>query len=1156
VELTDLVRGTQVVGLRADGPVTVLAADHAGDEACTITFRAADGSVAEVMLFAEDAVSLSLAKQDVGFDADGELFRLAAEASRIRDAAQFDSMLAVSTSRVEPLPHQIRAVYGELLLRTPLRFLLADDPGAGKTIMAGLYIKELKLRGDLKRCLVVVPGGLVEQWQDELLDKFGLSFEILTRDMVNTTIDGTVFDQHPLLLVKMDQVARDDDLMADLLRSRWDLAIVDEAHRMSAHYYGSELKRTKRFDLGKVLSGIARHLLLMTATPHAGSEEDFEAFLTLLDADRFAGQYREGHHRVNTDGVMRRMVKEELLTFDGRPLFPERRAYTVPYELSADEQALYDAVTDYVRHEMGRADALKRRGQGRRGNTIGFALTVLQRRLASSPEAIWRSIQRRIHRLQRHRADLINGMVREPATPDVDVDSLDHDDYDEFSGAELERIEEEVLDAATAAATAEELTAEIDTLTRLESMARRVRNLGTDVKWAELSNLLTGHAQIVDATGQPSKIIIFTEHKDTLNYLTERIRTLIGDVAAVVTIHGGIDRKTRRNVQERFTTDKTVRVMVATDAAGEGLNLQRAHLMVNYDLPWNPNRIEQRFGRIHRIGQTEVCHLWNLVAEGTREGEVFLRLLDKMEEMRRAYGGKVFDVLGKTFTERPLRELLIEAIQYGDQPEVKARLQRVIDSSVSEGLQELLAERALAHEVLAPAELEEIRRRMHDAQARRLQPRYVQQFFTKALSRIGGRVVARKHGRFEVTSVPASLVERRPGSAITPGVQPRYERITFEVEVEPVEGEARAQLMAPGHPLMDAVIDEVLSRYGALLDQGTVLLDRSDGGTVPRVMVAVRQQITDGLGAVVSRRASYAEFAEGREPAIGLVAPYVDYEPLSDDERLAVIAHLGRLPDVAAVRAEALRWAATAAGEHLREVRANVERDVEKTRRLVRERLLAESNRWYSEATAAAEAEAHGSKRKLSSEFCRRQAEQMDARREARMAELDKELMLRVVPPRITSMGLIVPVGLLNQATGGEHELPFALETEEVERRAVDLVLRCERELGREPTEMARNNRGFDIRSMCSDGGFIDIEVKGRRVGADSFMVTKSERIHGANLGRRSRLALVAVHPDGPEHDDVRYLVDPFSSMDMGNFDDTAILPKWQPHWDRGEPPQ
>jgi SNF2 family DNA or RNA helicase len=261
-------------------------------------------------------------------------------------------MLAVQTSDLEPLPHQIQAVYGELLGRTPLRFLLADDPGAGKTIMAGLYIKELMLRGDLERCLIVAPGGLVEQWQDELREKFGLGFELLTRQLADAQLpaaENTVFTRHKLLIARMDQLSRAEDLRDQLERSDWDLVVVDEAHRMSAHYFGNELKKTRRYQLGELLGRHARHLLLMTATPHAGREEDFQLFLALLDTDRFEGRYRDAVHTVNTDGLMRRMVKEDLKTFDGRPLFPERRAYTVAYELSDAEQELYEAVTHSTR---------------------------------------------------------------------------------------------------------------------------------------------------------------------------------------------------------------------------------------------------------------------------------------------------------------------------------------------------------------------------------------------------------------------------------------------------------------------------------------------------------------------------------------------------------------------------------------------------------------------------------------------------------------------------------------------------------------------------------------------------------------------------------------------------------------------------------------
>ena len=233
-----------------------------------------------------------------------------------------------------------------------------------------------------------------------------------------------------------------------------------------------------------------------------------------------------------------------------------------------------------------------------------------------------------------------------------------------------------------------------------------------------------------DAEGHRRKLVIFTEHRDTLNYLEERIRTMLGQVEAVVSIHGGLNREARLRAQEGFTQNKEVQILIATDAAGEGINLQRAHLMVDDDLPWNPNCIEQRFGRIHRIGQTEVCHLWNLVALETREGEVFHTLLKKLEEEREALGGLVFDVLGKVlFDNRPLRELMVEAIRYGDRPETRLRLHRVVDQALDHRhLQELLEQHALASEVIDVVRVRQIREEMERATARRLQPYFIGAF--------------------------------------------------------------------------------------------------------------------------------------------------------------------------------------------------------------------------------------------------------------------------------------------------------------------------------------------------------------------------------------------------------------------------------------------
>jgi SNF2 family DNA or RNA helicase len=465
---------------------------------------------------------------------------------------------------------------------------------------------------------------------------------------------------------------------------------------------------------------------------------------------------------------MRRMVKESLLKFDGTPLFPERIAYTMPYQLSEAEAQIYKAVTEYVREEFNRADALE---NDKRAGTVGFALTILQRRLASSPEAIYQSLRRRRERLESRlrelellerggrvssRQDLqdyqdltlAQNSKNNPVNPVNPVQrSFDDEDLEDLEDApdnEVEAAEEEILDQATAARSIAELNAEIETLRGLESLALKVRHSGTDTKWRELASLLCeiftttaiadcmaeavkpyGAGRIPRPTPSPrQKLVLFTEHRDTLNYLETRITTLLGRKEAVVIIHGGMGREDRVKAQESFKHDPEVQVLLATDAAGEGINLQRAHLMVNYDLPWNPNRIEQRFGRIHRIGQTEVCHLWNLVAEETREGDVYRKLLDKLEQARESLGGQVFDVLGKLqFEGKPLRDLLIQAIRYGDQPEVRARLTTVLDHALDRGrLQDLLEERALAHDAMDATHVHRIRENMERAEARRLQP--------------------------------------------------------------------------------------------------------------------------------------------------------------------------------------------------------------------------------------------------------------------------------------------------------------------------------------------------------------------------------------------------------------------------------------------------
>ena len=596
IRLEQLQVGAEIIGLIEGEAATILSAASRGANTVELIYKGPSGSLGNELVTRadEDRLSIDQSNSRFGWDADGKLFRLVAEAHRIRLAYLFDPHLAVHLSRVEPLPHQISAVYGDLLPRQPLRFLLADDPGAGKTIQTGLYLKELAIRGDLKKCLIVCPGSLGEQWQDELFHRFDLEFDILSREGIENSRSGNPFAEKSFLIARLDMLSRDEALQEKLSATDWDVIVVDEAHKMSASHFGGEKKTTKRYRLGELLGKICRNFLLLTATPHNGKDEDFQYFMALLDGDRFEGKYRSDVHKADISDLMRRRVKEELLRFDGKRLFPERRAYTVNYELSANEAHLYEQTTEYVREEMNRAERVSREGDKRGGAMVGFALTILQRRLASSPEAIYQSIGRRKRRLQARVAEEKQG-TRVPLSDMDELDDLDilGDDFeDETPNEELEKLEEAIVDKASAARTLAELETEIKALERLELLALAVKGSGTDRKWDELSRLLQGEGEnateFFDGSGARRKLIIFTEHRDTLTYLETRIRALLGREDAVVSIHGGVSREKRREVQEKFSNEKEVLVLLATDAAGEGINLQRAHLMVNYDLPWNP----------------------------------------------------------------------------------------------------------------------------------------------------------------------------------------------------------------------------------------------------------------------------------------------------------------------------------------------------------------------------------------------------------------------------------------------------------------------------------------------------------------------------------------------------------------------------------------
>ena len=1189
MQLEDLKPGASVRGVLANGLATVVSVQWFGSEALELTYKDSSGKVANELLYRHDEPRLEVAEQGQpwSFDGDGALFRLTSEAQRIHLAHLFDPVLAVHTSIVEPLPHQITAVYESKLPRQPHRFLLADDPGAGKTIMAGLLMKELIARGDLQRCLVVCPGSLAEQWQDELYRRFNLPFEILTNDKMETARTGNWFLETNLAIARLDKLSRDQDIQQKLQAPdcRWDLIVCDEAHKLSATFFGGEVKYTKRYRLGQLLSTLTRHFLLMTATPHNGKEEDFQLFMALLDGDRFEGRFRDGVHTADVSDLMRRMVKEDLLKFDGTPLFPERIAYTVPYTLSDDEAALYGAVTDYVRGEFNRAEAL---ANDKRAGTVGFALTILQRRLASSPEAIYQSIRRRRERLEARLRELemLDRGGRILASLQTTVPVLDAEDVDNLEDApdvEQEATEEEVLDEATAAGSIAELKAEIATLTRLEGMALAIRRSGEDRKWRELASLLSeiftpaaiknelaevqaGIEGDLPEDPKPhssphQKLVIFTEHRDTLNYLSQRVATLLGRESAVVAIHGGMGREDRLAAQEAFRHDPEVQVLIATDAAGEGINLQRAHLMVNYDLPWNPNRLEQRFGRIHRIGQTEVCFLWNLVAEGTREGEVYLKLLEKLDQARSSLGGQVFDVLGKLqFDGKPLRDLLIDAVRYGELPEVRARLTQVVENAFdAEKLKDLLDDKALAHDSMDASRVRHIREDMERAEARRLQPHYIESFFLEAFQRLGGTFRKHEPRRYEVTNVPAPIRNRDRIIGTGAPVLPRYERIAFDKALVNPPGQIEAAFLCPGHPLLDATIDLMLERNRDLLRRGTVLVDDRDQGTSPRVLFFLEHSIQDGSltksgdRRVVSKRLLFVEIdANGNARHINY-APYLDYRPLTQSEPTATIL-MARSESAWIERGleeQALRHAiAEVVPEHLAEVRGHKLALLDKTEVAVKERLTKEISHWDFRANQLkAQEQAGKPNARLNSDEARKRADALAARLERRMDEIRRERQLAPLPPVVLGGVLVVPAGLIAKMSDKPLMVPAtAVDTQAAAARARQIVMEVERQLGFDPVDRELEKLGYDVESAIPGTGRLRfLEVKGRISGAQTITVTRNEILYSLNKPEDFILAIVEFLP-GDDHK-VHYVRQPFQrEPDFGaasvNYEFAELLSK------------
>ncbi len=1096
-----------IIQLRSsEEPVEVVTVNPVGEGAHLVLRGVHSGKLHDKLLTADDLREL---EENTAAPAKGaasaERFFLGMEAHRIRFAYQFDPLYAVNVSQVDPLPHQIEAVYHYILRNPRIRFLLADDPGAGKTIMTGLLLKELKYRGLVQRVLIVVPSQLRDQWLREMHERFHESFDIVSRETMNESWGRNIWLEKHQVITSLD-FAKQPEIMLTLDAAEWDLVVVDEAHKMAAYRYGHKIDKTGRYRLGELLSQKSRFMLFLTATPHRGDPENFHLFLQLLEPGLFADAQQVVEAVRNRENpIFLRRLKEDLRKFDGTPLFPPRYVHTPLFTLSDDESELYEAVTDYVRNFYDKALKAEKRN-------VAFAMLILQRRLASSVRAIRSSLENRKTRL----TELLQ--QAETYSSARDAEEFDEELFDDLEENERLKKEQELLERLTTAESREELRQEIGMLEELIGLARKTERSGTETKLSELQKVL--EETRIRETGE--KLLIFTESRETLQYLVDKIQQW---GLSVVALHGGMNLDERLRAEHRFRHQ--AQVMVSTEAGGEGINLQFCSLMVNYDLPWNPNRLEQRMGRIHRYGQQKEVHIFNLVAANTIEGEILRALFEKLERIREAYGkDRVFDIIGDLIEESTLKDLIVDALlKRRSLEEIRRELCVEPDQEFIERIRDLVSEGLATKHLDLSRILGEERR----ARESRLTPEYVQAFFERACRLLNLNVRRSREGLWQLAD---KLSRHSPLRSNLPSdfryrfgeLHEEYRRFSFDKDEAT---RTSAEYVAPGHPLLEAVIENILALSAPDLMRGATFEDPE--GRLDGWISFFEITIRDATEAIAGRRIA-ALYWSGKEDERPTPVPAAILWDLKGCDEPA--PH-GAPPSTTNQFLDVLLTdVITPYREELLQQR---QRDAKIKRRYglepLRESIAELESKLVSIALSASEATTTrvGEKEKL-------EKEKEDLLSRCRNLETTIERETKLLADRPRPLGLVRIRPMKSQASQEMRSDP------EIEAIAMECALAYERMAGRTPEDVSAEKLGYDIRSTSPDGSVRYIEVKGRAT-SGALVLTPNEWTMARRLGSEYWLYVVtACTSNAPqihviqdpatklqpreEHEIVRYIVD------------------------------
>ena len=967
------------------------------------------------------------------FSTKGSEAFLTLEALRFRYASLFDPLLAVNVSKVDPLPFQIEAVYGYILKLPHIRFLIADDPGAGKTIMAGLIIKELKLRGLAKRILIVVPGHLKDQWLREMQERFQETFVVFDRHSLRSLYGENFLLKENQVITSMD-FAKQEEILPLFASSHWDLTIVDEAHKMAAYRYGEKVEKTQRYKLGETLSKTSTHLLFLTATPHKGDPENFRLLLDLLKPGFFAtSEMVEASLRDKDNPLFIRRLKEDLRDFEGKPLFTNRYPKTIKFRLSDEERELYQELSQYVVEQYNKALTLDKK------RNIGFALLILQRRMASSTYALLKSLERRKNRLE----DLLKSAELNKKLPNLE-DFEEVEDYQEKERWEIE----EKWETISLARNKEELKKEIWTVEGLIERAKEILAEEKEVKLSELKKAIEEGFRKLRDVGGNEKILIFTESKDTLEYLVNKIKSW---GYFVNYIHGGMDLRERVEA-ERVFRDKT-QIMVATEAAGEGINLQFCNLMINYDIPWNPNRLEQRIGRIHRYGQQKDVFIFNLVAIDTIEGRILSKLFDKLEEIKEKLGSdRVFDIIGEVFLGKNLYQLIVEAVvQAKTLDEIIKEIDIEVDEEYIKKVKSALGE-SLATKFIDYTRIKEL---FEKAKENRLIPEYVEEFFKRAFTKAGGSYHIRKDGFISIESIPFELKSVAQKQNINLA---KYPKATFDKDKAFKNPDA--EFISFGHPLLETLIDWVHQSFFNNLQKGAVFEDPE--GKYNGIIWFFEGEVKDGKGEIAGKKI-FAIYDDGKD--FKEINPSILWDLIPVDEENVLLSIEG----IEQRKKGAERFSFNLIRSYQKEIRNERERQAEIKRKYGVKSLNYLIMKLDEELAELYERGEKGEKVDL---VIRNKKERMAYYTQA-LEELKKEIeqekSLSISMPRFIGAVLVRP-----------KAVDEMVSDEEIERIGMEIAMEYERSQGREPEDVSKENLGFDIRSRGKDE-IRYIEVKARK---------------------------------------------------------------------------